>query len=306
MYSVIEEYITYIRYELNRSTHTVSAYKTNIEEFFAWLHCIKNVTDVELKQITARDIRRWMVELSEQNISPRSVRRKLQALRSLFVWAAKRGYIENDPARKIALPKFESRLPEWVRPEVLESIIDGNSDDSSDQLDLRTIRDKLIIQCFYETGIRSEELITLRDADVDVARAEIKVLGKRNKQRIIPIGPLLLEALTQYREMRNKSTGRSETFFVLDSGEQLYPMYVYRVVRQVLSEAGQPGKSPHKLRHSFASAMLNGGAEINSVKDLLGHASLAATQVYTHVTVNELKENYKQAHPRADKERRKI
>lgn len=304
MNKVIEEYITYIRYELNRSAHTVSAYKADVESFFAWLRDDSGATDVELGQVTQRHIRRWMVELQEQKVSPRSVRRKLQALRSLFLWAIKRGMIETDPSRKLSLPKFESRLPEWIRPEVLDAIIDENAEPGDDACDLRHTRDKLIIQLFYETGIRSDELITLRDDDVNLCRAEIKVLGKRNKERVIPIGGLLLKAMEQYRAMRNDATGTAERFFVLDSGEPLYPMYVYRIVRQALADAGQPGKSPHKLRHSFASAMLNGGAEINSVKDLLGHASLAATQVYTHISVSELKNNYQLAHPRADKKRR--
>ena len=303
MDKVIEEYITYMRYELNRSAHTVSAYKADVESFMAWLREDSQSTEVELGHITSRHIRRWMVDLQEQKVSPRSVRRKLQALRSLFLWAVKRGLIATDPSRKLALPKFESRLPEWVRPEVLDAIIDdtGAVDGASD---LRHTRDKLIIQLFYETGIRSEELITLRDDNVSLPRAEIKVLGKRNKERVIPIGESLIKAMRQYRAMRNVATGVAERFFVLDSGEPLYPMYVYRIVRQALADAGQPGKSPHKLRHSFASAMLNGGAEINSVKDLLGHASLAATQIYTHISVSELKNNYQQAHPRADKKRR--
>ncbi|MDE6715124.1 MAG: tyrosine-type recombinase/integrase [Muribaculaceae bacterium] len=302
MNEVIEEYITYMRYELNRSAHTVSAYRADVESFVGWLCEERQSTEVELGQITQRDIRRWMVELQERKVSPRSVRRKLQALRSLFLWGIKRGMIATDPSRKLALPKFESRLPEWVRPEVLDAIIDDDS--VEDASDLRHTRDKLIIQLFYETGIRSEELITLRDADVSLSRAEIKVLGKRNKERVIPIGGLLLKAMQEYRAMRDATTGTAERFFVLDSGEPLYPMYVYRIVRQALADAGQPGKSPHKLRHSFASAMLNGGAEINSVKDLLGHASLAATQIYTHISVSELKNNYQQAHPRADKKRR--
>lgn len=299
-----------MRYELNRSVHTVSAYTTDLSEFFEWLESLRENAD-DISTVTTKDIRQWMVVLQEKGVSARSVRRKLQAIRAMFRWAVKRGFVERDPSRQVPLPKFEKRLPVWVRPEVLDAVIDlddqetdtpGTSDDEMLHIKLN----KLIIQMLYETGIRREELITLKDVDVNTERGDIKVLGKRNKERIIPIGDSLIAAIKEYRALRNATTGESVTFFTRVSGEPLYPAYVYKVVKEALSDAGQPGISPHKLRHSFASAMLNAGAEINSVKELLGHSSLASTQVYTHITVSELKENYQNAHPRATKERRKI
>ena len=208
----------------------------------------------------------------------------------------RKGEVETNPAADVELAKVPKRLPNYIRRENIDTLIDGEVDRS----DFEQVRNRLMLVMFYETGIRRAELIGLMDANVDLDVMEIKVHGKRNKDRIVPFGEELASWIRCYRELRNKSVGRTETFFVKADGKPLYPTLVYRVVHDALLSVGGTDKySPHVLRHTFASAMLNGGAELNSVKELLGHESLAATQVYTHITFSELKDNYQLAHPRA-------
>ena len=290
----IESYIKYIRYELNFSAYTVLSYGNDLRQFEAFLTGGKDVLDVA--SVTSSDIRTWIMCLMEQGVVASTIKRKLQALRSFYKYLLKRGCVKENPAQGVEIAKTSKRLPDCVRVRNVEELFVDDKDCCS----FEDVRDRLILLMLYSTGIRRSELIELRD--VDVSARELKVHGKRNKDRIVPIGKELADAIVQYRKVRDDSveTLGSEWFFVRKSGEKIYPTMVYRLVHERLSEVGGGSRfSPHVLRHTFASAMLNSGAQLNSVKEILGHESLAATQVYTHITYSELKSNYEHAHPRA-------
>ena len=290
----IESYIKYIRYELNFSAYTVLSYGNDLRQFEAFLTGGKDVLDVA--SVTSSDIRTWIMCLMEQGDVASTIKRKLQALRSFYKYLLKRGCVKENPAQGVEIAKTSKRLPDCVRVRNVEELFVDDKDCCS----FEDVRDRLILLMLYSTGIRRSELIELRD--VDVSARELKVHGKRNKDRIVPIGEELADAIVQYRKVRDDSveTLGSEWFFVRKSGEKIYPTMVYRLVHERLSEVGGGSRfSPHVLRHTFASAMLNSGAQLNSVKEILGHESLAATQVYTHITYSELKSNYEHAHPRA-------
>ena len=289
----IESYIKYIRYELNFSAYTVLSYGNDLRQFESFLTGGKDVLDVA--SVTSSDIRAWMVHLVEGGDAASTVKRKLQALRSFYKYLLKRGVVKENPTQEVEMAKASKRLPDCMRVHNVEGLLDDGGVCRS----FEEMRDKLILLMLYSTGIRRSELIGLRDADVSVN--ELKVRGKRNKDRIIPFGAELHDAIMQYRKLRDASVSvGSEWFFVRKNGEQLYPTLVYRLVYERLSVVGGGSRfSPHVLRHTFASVMLNDGAQLNSVKEILGHESLAATQVYTHITYSELKSNYEHAHPRA-------
>lgn len=296
--------MTYLRCELNYSAHTVLSYSTDINQFAEFITGGKPECFDPL-QCHPSDIRAWVIDLADKyNAAHTSIRRKVSALSSFFRFLMKRGLLKTNPAAEVPLAKASRHLPVFIRPAEMEDIIDtGNA--IADRLDNFThVRDSLIILMLYTTGMRRAELISLTDSNVDIARSELKVLGKRNKERIIPFGSELAEAITHYREIRLRDTGhkRPETFFIRPDGEPLYPMLVERIVKQALTGHTVASRlSPHTLRHSFASDMLNNGADLTSVQQLLGHESLSTTQVYTHITYRELQQNYQLAHPRAQK-----
>ena len=280
----IESFLRYIRYEKNFSSHTVLSYRNDLLQFVDYYVACKDERFAP-KSVDQDLVRNWIVYLVEKGRMPRSISRKVSALRSFFKFLVKEGIIPFTPVQNIQLPKISKPLPAFLKEEEMDLLLDGI--DFGD--DFRGVRDKLIINMFYSTGIRRGELIELRDADVDIYMSAMKVTGKRNKQRIIPFGD---------RDVK----GEHKTFFVKEDGQPLYPELVYRIVTRYLNMVSTlTKKSPHVLRHTFASAMLNNGAELNSIKELLGHSSLASTEVYTHITFEELKQSYKQAHPRAEK-----
>lgn len=293
----IDTFFKYIRYELNLSTHTVSSYKKDIEQFAEFL--ASDVDSFDATSVTINDIRAWMVALAKVGDSMRTIRRKIQSLRALYKFLMKKGIVTVNPADEIEMAKYPKSLPSYIRREKMDELLSMGVDDS----DFEAVRDRLIILLLYSTGIRRAELIGLRDVDVDIATCQIKVQGKRNKDRIIPFGNEMRGSIVEYKKLRKElMLDCCELFFIRPSGEPLYPSLVYNVVHSQLASVGGGGKmSPHVLRHTFASAMLNNGAQLNSVKEILGHESLAATQVYTHITFSELKQNYKLAHPRAIK-----
>ncbi len=293
---LVDDFLKYMRYELNLSACTVSAYRQDLKQLQQFLS--PDEEDFDPISVTTNDLRAWVVDLDTHGIKARSIRRKEQAARAFFRFLVKRGLVKANPAAELELAKFKKPLPSYVRVEVMDELLDSDVDET----DFKAVRDRLIVMMLYETGIRRAELIGLKDVDVDVAKQELKVLGKRNKERVVPFGRELADAIEAYRRLRMETTGleRPERFFVRENGDELYASLVYKVVHDRLAAAGSGRKlSPHVLRHTFASAMLNNGAELNSVKELLGHESLAATQVYTHITFSELKTNYKHAHPRA-------
>ena len=293
---LVDDFLKYIRYELNLSACTVSAYRQDLMQLQQFLS--PDEDEFDPVSVTTNDLRAWVVDLDAHGIKARSIRRKEQAARAFFRFLVKRGFVKVNPAAELELAKFKKPLPSYVRVDVMDELLDSKVDEA----DFKAVRDRLIVMMLYETGIRRAELIGLKDVDVDAAKQELKVLGKRNKERVVPFGRELADAIEAYRRLRTATIGfeRPERFFVRENGDELYASLVYRTVHSLLATVGGGRKlSPHVLRHTFASAMLNNGAELNSVKEILGHESLAATQVYTHITFSELKTNYKHAHPRA-------
>ena len=293
---MIEGFLKYLRYELNYSVHTVLSYGNDLRQFAEFL-TRGDSEQLRLDDVSVSDIREWMMSLSNAGDCQRTIRRKVQSVRALYKYMQRRALIDRNPATMVELAKLPKRLPTYVRSENINALLDQDID----LADFTAVRNKLMLMMFYETGIRRAELIGLSDVNVDASAMQIKVHGKRNKDRIVPFGSELLEWIVRYRELRSQQVAAvCDAFFVRPNGKALYPSLVYNVVHDALQAAGGTDKfSPHVLRHSFASAMLNNGAQLNNVKELLGHESLAATQVYTHITFSELKDNYQSAHPRA-------
>lgn len=292
----VESFLRYLRYEKNYSSYTVLFYKKDLEQFVEFRRGLRS--DAEVMPVESDDVRNWIISLSEQGLSPRTISRKISALRSYYKFVQSRGEVVDNPVVGVKLPKTRKTLPSFVRPERMEQLLDA--DVSVDDFEL--MRDRLIVAMLYETGMRRAELIGLQDVAVDNNTCELRVLGKRNKERVIPYGRQLQEAISVYRAKRNEVVGETKYFFVRKNTMPMYDKLIYNIVHRALGEVSTLAKkSPHVLRHSFASAMLNDGAGINSVKELLGHSSLASTEVYTHITFEELKQSYKQAHPRAEK-----
>ena len=290
----IDRFLKYIDNELNLSALTVDGYGNDLRQFNDFIVHLKG--DADAAGVTPADIRAWVVDLADKGDCARTIRRKIQAVRAFYRYLLTRGVLKDNPAADVELAKTAKRLPQYVRQGNMDKLLDEEVDMS----DFTAVRDRLVAMMLYETGIRRAELIGLKDCNVDTAKCAIKVHGKRDKVRIVPFGAELKEWIDAYRVLRDTECRGNETFFVRPDGKPLYSTLVYRIVHEALIEAGGCSKfSPHVLRHSFASALLNNGAQLMSVKELLGHESLASTQVYTHITFSELKDNYKHAHPRA-------
>lgn len=251
---------------------------------------------LDFKSVDADVIRGWILSMMDEGYSASSVGRKLSALRSFYHYLLKKGEIEVDPVRKVMAPKKKKTIPVFVREEDMNRLLD----DTDFGKGFEGVRNRLILGFFYVTGVRLSELVGLKDADVDFSAKVVKVTGKRNKQRIIPFGSELDADLKQYLSLRNETCGMTDFFFVRNNGQKLNASAVYLLVRRSLSKVVTlKKKSPHVLRHSFATSMLNNQAELGAVKELLGHESLTTTEIYTHTTFEELKKVYEQAHPRA-------
>lgn len=299
---MIETFLKYLRYELNLSTRTVFIYRNSLKQFEAFMGGSEG-REVRWGEVEVNDVRAWMLNRSEAGDVPRTIRNKVQALRAMYKFLMRRGVASDNPAAEVELAKVRKKLPSYMRENNMNNILSAAYDDT----DFIETRNRLIIMMFYATGMRQAELIGLTDVNVDTRVGELKVRGKRNKERIVPFGEELAEAIEHYRELRMAECGFvTESFFVRGkNAKPLYQSMVYKIVHETLAAEGGSNKfSPHVLRHSFATAMLNDGAEINSVKELLGHESLSTTQVYTHVTFNELREAYRGAHPRTRKEKK--
>ena len=291
----VESFLHYLRYERNYSEKTVVSYGIDLREFQGYLNGVDG--ELKLENVDFDIVRGWIVRLMEGGMSEASVNRKLSALRTFYKYLLKKKMITVDPMSIVKGPKRKKPLPTFVRESDMDRLLDGGLFDDS----FEGVRDKLIMAMFYETGVRLSELISLNDADIDLFSNVMKVTGKRNKQRLIPFGENLKNAIRSYVECRNVAVGCScEAFFVRKNGKRLYQMLVYKLVKQNLSKVvALKKRSPHVLRHSFATAMLNNNAELEAVKELLGHESVTTTEIYTHTTFEELKKVYKQAHPRA-------
>lgn len=292
---MIESFLRYLRYERNYSERTIVSYGIDLREFEEYLKGLESGFDLQYADSDV--VRGWMVELMENGRTETTVNRKLSVLRTFYKFLLKKGIVTKDPMSVVNGPKRKKPLPVFVREDDMDRLLDG--DFFTD--DFEGVRNKLILVMFYETGIRLSELISLKDSDVDLINDTLKVTGKRNKQRFVPFGNELKSAILAYLEIRKIAVdGNCEAFFVRNDGRRLYQMLVYKVVKQNLSRVvALKKKSPHVLRHSFATAMLNNDAELESVKELLGHESVTTTEIYTHTTFEELKKVYKHAHPRA-------
>lgn len=293
---LLDSFLTYIRCELNYSVHTVSSYKKDLEQ---WIDFATNGNPATLqpRDVTVNDLRTWVAHLANNGIAPRSIRRKIQSLRAFYRYLMTyHGYISN-PAADIVQSKADQPLPTYIRTQELNAILN----EDWDKEDFIETRDKLILLMLYSTGMRSTELETLLDTDINTVKGELKVLGKRNKERIIPFGKELSETITLYRKLRDAYVETPSTrFFVRPTGQPLYRALIYKIVHNALAgRVHSTRQSPHVLRHSFATDMLNNGADLNAVQQILGHSSLATTQIYTHITYRDLKLNYQLAHPRA-------
>ncbi len=294
---IVDQFLQYLRVEKRYSTHTIIAYSTDLEQFCSFEPLNKDQQN--LISVNSKTIRNWVVSLIENGISHRSVHRKITSLKSFYRFLQRKGLVKSNPAGKVVIPGLEKRLPEFVSQKNINVYLDNSL---KIEESFQMFRDVLILEMFYDTGIRLSELIGIQDKDFDHQNLSLKVTGKRNKQRIIPVSIALSKIVKQFKEVKKEFLNGADSIylFVNDKGEKLYPMFVYRIVKQHLSAITTANKrSPHVLRHSFATHMLNNGADINSIKEILGHANLAATQIYTHTTFEKLKEIYKLAHPRA-------
>lgn len=292
---LINSFLDYLRYERNYSEKTILAYRRDIEQLVEFVQ--EEIGDFSPQSVDSEQIRNWIVSLMDKGYTSTSVNRKLSSLRAFYKFLLKRSDVTIDPLRKIVGPKNKKSLPVFVREEDMNKLLDEADFGEG----FKAVRDHLVIEMFYATGMRLSELIGLNDGDVDFSSSLLKVTGKRDKQRLIPFGDELKEAMLVYMNIRNEAVAnRSEAFFIREDGQRLYGGLVYNIVKRNLSKVVTlKKKSPHVLRHTFATMMLNNDAELEAVKELLGHESLATTEVYTHTTFEELKKVYKQAHPRA-------
>jgi len=288
-----DEFLKYLQFEKRYSHHTLVAYTTDLSQFIQFITVEYQIT--ELSEINHSIIRSWIVSLMEQKVTARSVNRKITTLKTYYKFLLRQQKVTQNPMLKVLSPKVSKRLPVFVEKEKMDALLDNTIVDDT----FEGKRNKLIIELFYATGMRLSELINLKQTDVDMYASQLKVLGKRNKERIIPFSDALKHEIANYIEA--KPISDTEYLFINKNGKKLYEKLVYRIVNSNLALITTANKkSPHVLRHTFATQMLNNGADLNAVKELLGHANLSATQVYTHNTVEKLKNIHKQAHPRGE------
>jgi integrase/recombinase XerC len=290
----IDAFIRYLSNEKRYSKHTVRSYKNDLEQFVAF--CDALGIPFNPFTIDHHVIRKWIIFLMEDGISARSVNRKITTLKSFFKFLLREGIIDKMPTDKVVMPKLSKPLPYFVGQKPMNQLFDQISFPAT----FEGLRDRTILLVFYSTGMRLSELVNLKVNNIDLVAGQLKVLGKRNKERIIPFAIELNQALKSYLDERKTFDCNHPYAFILKNGNQIYDRKVYKIVNENLSAITTlDKKSPHVLRHTFATQMLNNGADINAIKELLGHANLSATQIYTHTTFEKLKYIYNQAHPRA-------
>lgn len=292
----IQPFLDFLRYEKRYSAHTLTAYRHDLEEFAGFSE--KQFGPTALREISHQYIRSWLAALKEEGLSSRSLNRKISSLKSYFKFCIKQGWIEHSPMAKVISPKSGTRLPAFVREEDTARLVESLNHTAEDW---KSLNARMLINIFYATGMRLSELLQLREKQLDLARGQVKVLGKGNKERILPLGPEQCEMIRDYIRQKQEKFSETEDFLlVTEKGKKLYPKYAWLLVNTYLGLTSTlDKKSPHVLRHTFATHLMNNGAELNAVKELLGHSSLAATQVYTHNTIEKLKDIHKKAHPRS-------
>ncbi|HEV7780827.1 MAG TPA: tyrosine-type recombinase/integrase [Chitinophagaceae bacterium] len=299
----IQPFLDYLKYEKRYSAHTFISYQADLIDFADYLE--KEFGTVSLEEINHNYIRSWLASLKSNGLATRSINRKISSLKSFFKYQLKTGAITSSPMTQVISPKNNRRLPVFIREEETRIIVQA-LDQSTE--DWRSLNKKMLITIFYATGMRLSELINLKEKQLDFGNSQIKVLGKGNKERIIPVNKAIIEMIKEYQRLKKKEfvtkdPGGEKTdaiLLVTEKGKKIYPRYAWLLVNQALGAAGTlDKKSPHVLRHTFATHLMNNGADLNAVKELLGHSSLAATQVYTHNTIEKLKDVHKKAHPKA-------
>lgn len=291
----LERFLNFLKYEKRYSEHTVTAYEKDLDQFI--LFGSEMVGDFCLVEVDHHLIRQWVISLMDQGMTVVSVKRKISTLRSLYKFLLREGLMKKNPTELVMMPRSGKKLPQFVQEKEMNQLFDTSFFPG----DFSGMRDKAVLSLFYGTGMRLSELRGIKMTDLHLNEKVVKVLGKRNKERLIPFPPEVSGDLSNYIRVRNELFGDSNGYlFITEKGEQVYDKLLYRIVRKYLSLVTTMEKrSPHILRHSYATHLLNRGADLNAIKELLGHASLAATQVYTHTTFEKLKKIYNQAHPRA-------
>jgi integrase/recombinase XerC len=289
---MVKSFLQYIQYEKKYSSCTVFSYQNDISQFQDFL--TENYS-LSIEQTELKHIRNWILQLKSKNIESSSINRKLSALKSLFKFGLRNNHVKSNPCSKLQALKTPKKLPIFFKTSELNTALESTENAKND---FAEIRNNIILEILYQTGIRRAELIGLKDSDFNFFSLTLRIVGKGNKERIIPISKNLKEKAEEYINLKNQIFD-SPYFILTDTGEQSYPNLIYRIVKSSMGEVSSLSKrSPHVIRHSFASSLLNNGAEISAVKELLGHANLAATQIYTHTSYEQLKKTYKQAHPR--------
>jgi integrase/recombinase XerC len=292
---MVESFLKYLQYERRVSAHTLLAYQNDLTRFQDFLN--ETFPHEKIESVSQASIRAWIISLTEGDFKSTTVNRKIASLRSFYKFLRKNEAIHYDPMLKVRVLKTRKNLPHFTKEAEMDTMLDAEHEATFEGL-----RDKLIMELFYSTGIRLSELINLQESDIDLRNGTIKVIGKRNKERVIPFPQSLVSIIKDYKAARHKAVKdlAKNYLLVTDKGELCYPMMIYRIVRKYLNQySSSEKKSPHVLRHSYATHLLNKGAEINAVKELLGHSSLAATQVYTHNSIEKLKKAFDKAHPKA-------
>ncbi|WP_020533607.1 tyrosine-type recombinase/integrase [Flexithrix dorotheae] len=293
---MIQSFLNYLQYEKRSSPHTIKSYKKDLEQFHEF--CLSQfplgTETVVLETMDYEMIRSWVIQLIADEISPRSVNRKIATINTFYKFLLKKGVIEDLPTRKLQSLKYSKKLPNFVKETEMEGVFETGFPEGQNY----SMKEKLVIELFYGTGIRLSELINLKVEGINLNTRVLKVLGKRNKERMIPINDKLLELLENY--IKTNELSQDNFLITTDKGKKAYPSMIYKIVNNYLSLYTTSGKkSPHTLRHTFATHLLNNGADLNAIKDLLGHANLAATQIYTHNSIERIKKIFEQAHPKA-------
>ncbi len=292
----IRNFIQYIRLEKRYSGDTVTSYSNDLLQFETFLKEYTKVNRIYWHLISVSHIRFFLIHLQDKKHSLRTISRKLSSVKSFFKYLVREEIIDDNPALLIKTPKLEKKLPEYVNEKDIERLME-----LPDKSSFEGLRDQVILELFYGTGMRLKELLNLKITDMDLNSDLLRIVGKGNKERIVPLGQIAKDAIIQYLHVRRHyAYDATPNLLILRNGKKMYPMAVQRIVKKYLSQASNVNKkSPHVLRHSYATHLLNNGASIRVVKDLLGHESLSTTQVYTHLSIDHLKKVYKQAHPGA-------
>ena len=290
----VTDFLQFLRFEKRFSPHTLISYQTDLEQFREYVSAQFSIDSV--KSISHFHVRSWLAALKDEKQAPRTLNRKLSSLNSFYKYLMRQQTVSKNPVKQLHAVKSPERLPAYLKEQEAEFLMEEVQFEEG----FKGATDRLICELFYQTGMRRQELLQLKEIDIEWSLGQIRVLGKGNKERLIPIHELLADAIREYiAEKRKAGVADNGHLLVMENGEPLYPMYVYRTIKKYLNIATTlQKKSPHVLRHTFATHLLNNGANIQAIKDLLGHSSLAATQVYTHNNIENLKEIHKLNHPR--------